>query len=382
MKKKIYYWAPCLNPVGTVISTINSATAINQYDKTNEAYIINSCGEWNDHLDKFENNSVKIINLTFNYFKFLPKKGFFGSRISYTIIFFISFIPLLILLKKEKPKTIILHLITSLPLVLLNFFRFETEFILRISGYPKLNFLRKIFWKKTEKRIKFITCPTKDLQSDLILKKIFSKEKLKFLPDAILNSKHLILSKKDHNIDPNFKSTKKNILSVGRLTKQKNFSYLIDEFKKFSISNNDFCLYIIGEGEERKNLENQIKKNELQDKVHLLGHKKNVFSYMKKSEIFILSSLWEEVGFAMVEAAINNCYLICSDCPNGPSEFLNYGKNGILFKNNVTNNLYDKLIYFNKLQEDKIYKDKVILKKNALKYSKFKHYLKINEILD
>ena len=46
----------------------------------------------------------------------------------------------------------------------------------------------------------------------------------------------------------------------------------------------------------------------------------------------------------MVEAAMNNCYLICSDCPNGPSEFLNYGKNGILFKNNLSDSLYEKLI--------------------------------------
>ena len=123
MKKKIYYWSPCLNPVGTIISTINSANAINQYSKTYEACIINSCGEWNEYLDQFQKNSVKVINLTFNYFKFLPKKGFLGSRISYLIIFCISFVPLLILLKRDKPKVIILHLITSLPLILLKFFK-------------------------------------------------------------------------------------------------------------------------------------------------------------------------------------------------------------------------------------------------------------------
>ena len=178
------------------------------------------------------------------------------------------------------------------------------------------------------------------------------------------------------------KIQKKIILSAGRLTKQKNFSYLIDEFKKFNEINNDYCLYIIGEGEERKNLEIKILKNKLEKKVYLLGHKENIAAYMKKSEIFILSSLWEEVGFVMVEAAINNSYLICSDCPNGPSEFLNYGKNGILFKNNVSNQLYEKLIDFQKLEADKKYKDKVILKNNALKYSKFRHYLKISEILN
>ena len=80
MKKKIYYWSPCLNPVGTIVSTINSANAINQYSKVYEAYIINSCGEWNEYLDQFQKNSVKVINLTFNYFNLLPKKGFWEAE--------------------------------------------------------------------------------------------------------------------------------------------------------------------------------------------------------------------------------------------------------------------------------------------------------------
>ncbi len=382
MKKKIYYWSPCLNPIGTIISTINSINAVNQYSKIYKACIINSCGEWDQYLDQFDKNSVEVINLTFNYFNFLPKRGFIGSRISYLIIYLISFIPLLILLKKDKPNIIILHLITSLPLTLLNFFKFDTEFILRISGYPKMNLLRKFFWSRLEKKIKLITCPTKDLKSELIFKKVFSEKKLRFLPDAILSYKKIISSKKNQKEDLRLNIQKKIILGVGRLTKQKNFAYLIDEFQKFCVNNNDYNLYIIGEGEERKNLEKKIKKNDLQNKVYLLGHKKNIFEYMKKSEIFILSSLWEEVGFAMVEAAMNNCYLICSDCPNGPSEFLNYGKNGILFQNNLQNSLYEHLVNFKKLGKGKIYHDKVILKKNALKYSKFKHFLEMHKILN
>ena len=382
MKKKIYYWSPCLNPVGTIISTINSVNAINKYSKTYEAFIINSCGEWNKYLDQFEGSSLRVINLTFDYFSFLPKKGFLASRFSYFIIFLISFVPLLILLKKDKPKTFIMHLITSLPLTLLNFFKFDTEFILRISGYPKMNFIRKFFWSKLERKIKLITCPTVDLKSELVTNKIFSTKKLEFLPDAILNFNQLTFSRKNLTGDNNFDKQKKNILSVGRLTKQKNFSYLIEEFKKFNEINKYYNLYIIGEGEERSKLEKKIEQNGLKNNVYLLGYKKNVFKYMKKSEIFILSSLWEEVGFVMVEAAFNNCYLICSDCPNGPSEFLNYGKNGILFKNNKKNKLYESLLYFSKLKKDKLYQDKLTLKKNALKYSKFKHFLKIRRIID
>ena len=152
---------------------------------------------------------------------------------------------------------------------------------------------------------------------------------------------------------------KKMILSVGRLTKQKNFSYLINEFKKFREYSNDYFLYIVGEG-ERNSLEVLIKNNF--KKMFFARFKKNIFSY-EKSEIFILSSLWEEVGFAMVEAAFYNNYLVCSNCPNGPSEFLNYGKNGLLFKNNTKDLLYKSLIDYDKLNLEKIYKDKVELKK-------------------
>ena len=142
MKKKIFYWSPCLNPVGTVVSTINSAISLSKYDKNNDVRLINVCGEWDQHRKTLNKNSIELIDLNFKYFKILPKRGFLGSRFSYIVIFLLSFFPLIFLLKKEQPNKIILHLITSLPLTLLNIFKFKTDFILRISGYPKLNILR------------------------------------------------------------------------------------------------------------------------------------------------------------------------------------------------------------------------------------------------
>ena len=381
MKKKIYYWSPCLNPVGTVISTMNSAIAISKYDKNFDVYIIDSCGEWEKYKKNLEEDSVRLINLSFNYFKFLPKTGFIGSRFSYIIIFLISFIPLVKLIKKENPEILISHLVTSLPLTLINLFNLKTKFILRISGYPKLNFLRKYFWKKTCNKLKIITCPTKNLISDLEEQKIFPKNKLFYLPDAILDLRKLsFIGKK--KIFNKFPENKKIILSVGRLTKQKNFSYLIDEYNKFSQINNNYLLYIIGEGEERAKLESKIKKNNLVNKVFLLGHQDNVYSFMKKSDVFVLSSLWEEVGFVIVEASINNLFIIASDCPNGPRDFLNQGENGILFKNNAPGELLNSFLRFNELSLEKKFDDKLKLKKNAKIYTKFNHYRKFKKILN
>ena len=55
-----------------------------------------------------------------------------------------------------------MHLLTSLPLTLLLFFQFKTKFILRISGLPRLNFIRKLLWRLVGKKIFLVTCPSKE----------------------------------------------------------------------------------------------------------------------------------------------------------------------------------------------------------------------------
>ena len=63
---------------------------------------------------------------------------------------------------------------------------------------------------------------------------------------------------------------------------------------------------------------------------------------MKNSKCFILPSLWEEVGFVMVEASFCNNFIISSDCKNGPEEFLENGSAGLIFKNNKRYYLKEK----------------------------------------
>ena len=381
MKKKIFYWSPCLDRVGTVISTINSAISLSKYNKNNDVRIINACGEWDQYKELLNKNSICLIDLNFKYFKVLPKRGFISSRFSYIIIYLLSFFPLYFLLKKEQPKKIVLHLITSLPLTLLYLFKFKSDFILRISGYPKLNIIRKFFWNSVSKKLKFVTCPTLDLKKDLENLNLFDSSNLHYLPDAIIEIKNL-KKKPKLPIDFNLSKSKKVVLSVGRLTKQKNFSYLIEEFSDFLKVNNDFVMFILGEGEDKAKLNRLINDKGLEEKIFLLGFKKDVYSFMRNSEIFILSSLWEEVGFVMIEAAICNSYIISSDCPNGPKEFLNNGKNGILFKNNSKKALLKGLINYSRLDKEKIFADKVILKKKTSKYTMFKHFLVFDKLLN
>ena len=380
MNKKIFYWSPCLNPVGTVKSTLNSAISLIQYGGNKyDVSLINACGEWDEYEDVIKSSNIKLINFKFKYFKYLPKTGFIQSRFSYLIIFFISFFQLLTLLKKSKPNFLVAHLITSLPLIIMVFNKLDTKFILRISGLPKLNFFRRNLWALTSKKIFSVTCPSEELKKRLISLKLFDHRKLFFLPDAILDIKTYLKFKQNEISDKILPKNEKYIVAAGRLTKQKNFSYLILEFEKFLKKNKEYSLLILGEGEERNNLELLIKRRNLNSKIFLFGYVKNVYSFFNRAEVFVLSSLWEEVGFVIVEAAISNLFVISSNCPNGPKEFLDDEKNGILFENNKNNALMDALTRYHKLDKKK--ERIIMLKKNAKKYTKFRHYLIFEKIL-
>ena len=379
MKKTIFYWSPCLNPVGTVKSTLNSAISLMKYGKDKfDVTLINAFGEWDEHVDILGKNNVKILNFNYKFYKHLPKEGYIKSRISYLIIYIFCFIPLLRLIKNSKPDYFISHLITSLPLTIMSLFKFNTKFILRISGMPRLNFIRKNFWKLISNQIYLVTCPTLELKSKLININLFKENKLFFLPDAIIDvGKHNTDSKKTlENFEKFYE--KRLIFAAGRLTKQKNFSYLIDEFASFSKKNDEFILLILGEGEERNILEKKIRNMNIENKVHLIGHVKNVYNYFKKGEIFVLSSLWEEVGFVMVEAAFSNLFIVSSNCPNGPSEFLDNNRNGILFENNKLGELTKSFEQYGNIDNKNKYKYGA--KKNAKKYTKFRHFTELEKI--
>ena len=375
----VYYWSPCLTKVGTYKSTINSALSLAKYSKNFfSVKIINICGEWDSQKEFFNKNNIELIDLGLNYFKYLPKTGFFKSRLSYLIIILLSFIPMTVMMFKKKPKFLIIHLLTSLPLILNFIFRFKTNLILRISGYPKLNVFRFILWKYMCNKIHKITCPSNDLRKQLEERKVFKNSKLTFLPDPIIEVKKF---KKKNNFKIK-ENDNKFFMSAGRLTKQKNFHYLIEEFSNFNKKNPNYDLYIFGDGEEKNSLLLEIKKKDLTNKVFLMGYSNEIYDYMKHADAFILSSLWEDPGFVIIEAAMNNLFIISSNCKNGPNEFLDNGKGGLLFENNKKIALSDSLnkyVLMKNTQE--IFRKKIISKKKCKNYTLLNHQSMLNNIL-
>ena len=213
----------------------------------------------------------------------------------------------------------------------------------------------------------------------LVKKKIFDKQKIFVLRDPIIDMKEFSLKKRE-SYDFVSPIKQKYLISIGRLTKQKNFKLLINFFYKLSNKYSKFELVIIGEGEDEFKLKNLSKKLNIEKKIHFLGYQKNIFKYLKDAECFILTSLWEDPGFVIVEAALSNIPIISSNCPNGPEEIIE--KNGYLFENNNLENLLKKFDEFYTEDKDTIYKNKLILKKRIKKFSMFEHYKKLNEIIN
>lgn len=377
---KIYYWSPFFTNIATIKAVIKSAESLIAYsrDKKYDVSLIDAIGEWDAYKHKIK-NEIKIIKLNkTKLINYLPKNSFLKSRISYLIIFLWNFFKLKNLINEKKPDYLIIHLITSLPIFLSLFFNKKTKIILRISGLPKINLIRHLFWKIFSNRIYKISCPTTSTYNFILDKKIFHKDKLFVLSDPIINMNEYLKKKREILNYEKIKG-KKYLIGIGRLTKQKNFDLLIKFFQKVSIQHPEFQLVIIGNGEEKSRLTKLSINLNIEKKVHIIGYQENVFKFLLNAECFILSSLWEDPCFVLVEAALSNLPIISSKCPNGPEEIVK--NNGFLFENNNLNDLINKFENFLNTNKNTIFKNKVLLKKRIKKFTQLQHYKKLIQII-
>ncbi len=364
MRQNLFYWGPFIDDnIGTKKAIFNSALSVNKFSKKYKSTIINSIGEWDDDQ---KNNLVNFLDLHNKDYKKLPRFGFIRSRISFIIIFIKCFWKLKKVLNKEKPEYLIVHLMTSIPFVLFLLFRFKTKILFRVSGKPKLNFLRKILWKLVSKNISLVFCNTAEQRNEIIGEKIFSEEKIKVLYDPVFSISEVLKERSHKEHDNNFK--RNNIIMVGRLTKQKNFEIFIKASEQLYRDNLLKCnTYIFGSGEDRDKLQKLIKLHNLEKNIFLMGNKKNIHKYFSMSKAFVLTSLWEDPGFVLIEAALNNVPIISSDCKSGPKEIIVDNNGGFLFQNNNVEDLKKKLVEFINTDKNEIRKKITVSKK---KYQK------------
>ncbi len=119
------------------------------------------------------------------------------------------------------------------------------------------------------------------------------------------------------------------VLATGRLAQEKDYTTLIQAFSKV-LAVRPAHLVILGEGEERKLLEGQVRKLALESAVNLPGFQINPYSWMRRAAVFVLSSRLEGLPNALIQAMACGCPVVATDCPSGPREILDGGRYGHL----------------------------------------------------
>ena len=271
--------------------------------------VINLKGFYIDQVDK----RVNIINLN-------------SKRIIFSLPKLISY------LRTVKPGVILAleeytHIIALLGVKLS---RVNTRVILRIGNiysilFKKyknrrdkvLSFIARIIYRKCDK----VIAVSKGVAHDV--EKTFSMPQEKIV---VINSpKHIneIIVKSKASVEHSWLNddTKKVIIASGRLREQKDFFTLVKAFNLIK-NNNNLRLIIIGDGGDKKELKQLIYKLELSKQVDLVGFIKNPYSYLAKADVFALSSLWEGLPNALLEAAVCGLPIVATDCTAGPREVL------------------------------------------------------------
>ncbi len=130
----------------------------------------------------------------------------------------------------------------------------------------------------------------------------------------------------------------KRIVSVGRLMPSKNQKMLIEAFAGVCQAFPDYTLTIYGDGKAREELEKYICELQLSNKVFLPGEEKNIFEKIADADLFVLSSNYEGMPNALIEAMCLGLPVISTDV-SGAADFIENDVNGLIVECNNTSQL-------------------------------------------
>ncbi len=233
------------------------------------------------------------------------------------------------ILKNKKPDIIVSFLPEpSYRVLFLKIFNRQLKVIVSVRNDPKVEYksrINRLIMKLLYPLADGFVFQTKEAQ-EYFSKKIQNKSVI--IPNPI---------NEDFICEPYNGEREKIIVTVGRLEEQKNHKMLIEAFSKLPEEFKEYKLIIYGEGSLRNKLEEQINELKLKDRVLLPGQVDNVKEKIYKASLFVLSSKYEGMPNALMEAMALGIPCISTDCPcGGPRFLIKNGYNGYLVPVNDT----------------------------------------------
>ena len=312
-------------------------------------------------FDKITENKVgsKLYKFDKNIKVVIPKRKF-KTNLRYIKYFFCFF---LLLKYLDKNKSLLISFQSNVLAIIAAKIK-NSKIVIRCNTAPSKyisNFIKKIFFKLIYSQSDKILVTSKDFKMEM--KKYFNL-------NSIIHRQSLDLdgikqkSKKKINFKffQNYKNLK--IVNVGRLTYQKDILTLLKSFTRL-IKIRSARLLLIGNGTEENKIKMFIKKNKLTNHVKIISFQYNPYNYISLADVKVLSSRFEGNPNILLEIACLKKLIISTNCKVGPSEILQKGRGGILYKVGDTNSLY-KILKNLKIKDKKI-KNKIDLSYNYVK---------------
>ena len=205
------------------------------------------------------------------------------------------------------------------------------------------------------------------------LKKKYGILSKTLFPPSITN---LNLINKKKNKKKNSKKSKIKIMTICRLSREKNIYEIIQAISEVK---REIYLYIVGNGPEKKKISNFIRSMHLEKKIKLIGYKNNPYDHLIQADLYINSSYFEGFPNSVVEAAHVGIPIIASQSHGGINEILSKGKGGTIYKN--SQDLKRLIEKFLSNPKNFIKKSK-IAKKKSFEFSLKNHVTKFEKLLD
>ncbi len=321
-KKRIAFFSPQLSNVGTGPAMLGIAEGMSKHDFAID--LVAAGTEWATVITSGSGLNVRRV-FPHTVASRMPNKGL-AFRISILFVSVISLPFLVLYLLRSKPDYVIVGLLPWLGAFAMWLTRSRAALVISVQGLPRKARLRGAIWRRIAGAAEAWVIPASSIRSALE-EMVPTGSKIAVIPNPVLDmSKYEgVLPVPAH---PWFKEHRhKIVLGAGRLTAQKNFAHLLRSFALLRDKDNT-RLVIIGEGEQRRQLEEMASQLGISDRVSMPGYVGNPEHYMAHAGVFVLSSRWEGPGHVLIEALATGVPCVTVDCPYGPSEILGDGEFG------------------------------------------------------
>lgn len=233
------------------------------------------------------------------------------------------------ILRREKPSIVVGMMTTSSVLAIMASWRLRGWVIATEHTHPPAQHLPEI-WQRLRRwaypRANVVVTLTDDTAA--WIRQHVPRSQLAVIPNAV----QWPVSDSEPVIEPADRRGRHRLLAAGRLHPVKGFDHLINAFASIADRFPNWDLVILGEGDSRDALQNQVDALGLTERITLPGRVGNIGQWYRASDLYVLSSRMEGLSNTLLEAMAAGLTAVAVDCDTGPRAIIRDGIDGVLVR--------------------------------------------------